>query len=273
MSGEPYGERVPPAGGGAAAAEQPAAIWEQAVEEGDRRLGRTALGHAATGVVGGAEVILGVIAASTLAGALSARLSAHGAGVLGALVFGIGFVMITIGRSELFSENFLIPVSAVYAGRRSVTHLLRTWSVTLLANLVGLIGLAAIFSRAGVVDRSALVAVGHTADVLGARSVPSAFLSAVAAGIVMTLWTWLSVAARTDIGRISIALLIGFLLTAPVMNHVIVGTGEMMFGVIAGTSHMGWGDVWANFALALAGNLVGGIGFVTISRGAQVRGG
>lgn len=265
-------QRAPVHAGGDDAAEQPAAIWSQAVEEGDRRLRRSALGEAATGVVGGAEVILGVVAASTLAGALAAELPAHTASVLGASVFGIGFVLITIGRSELFSENFLIPVSAVHAGRRSLGHLLRTWSVTLLANLVGLLALSALFARSGVIDHSALVAVGRTADVLAGRSLPSAFLSAVVAGIVMTLWTWLSVAARTDIGRIWIALVVGFLLTAPVMDHVVVGTGELMFGVLAGTTHAGWADVWSNLGIALAGNLVGGIGFVTISRGAQARG-
>jgi formate/nitrite transporter FocA (FNT family) len=103
------------------------------------------------------------------------------------------------------------------------------------------------------------------------RSAGAAFLSAVAAGLVMTLWTWLGIAIRTDIGRIVVALLVGFTITAPNMNHVIVGTGEMMFGVLGGASHATWGDIAINFMLALGGNLVGGMGFVTLTRFVQAR--
>jgi formate/nitrite transporter FocA (FNT family) len=55
------------------------------------------------------------------------------------------------------------------------------------------------------------------------------------------------------------------------MNQVIVGTGEMMFGVLGGHSHATWGDVGVNFLLALGGNLVGGTLFVTLTRFVQAR--
>jgi formate/nitrite transporter FocA (FNT family) len=55
------------------------------------------------------------------------------------------------------------------------------------------------------------------------------------------------------------------------LNHVIVGTGEMMFGVLAGHTQATWGDVGVNFLLALAGNLVGGTLFVTLTRFLQAR--
>jgi formate/nitrite transporter FocA (FNT family) len=48
-----------------------------------------------------------------------------------------------------------------------------------------------------------------------------------------------------------------------------VGTGEMMFGVLGGATHATWGDVGINFLLALAGNLVGGTTFVTLTRFVQ----
>jgi formate/nitrite transporter FocA (FNT family) len=56
------------------------------------------------------------------------------------------------------------------------------------------------------------------------------------------------------------------------MNHVIVGTGEMMFGVLGGASHATWGDVGVNFLLALLGNFIGGVVFVTLTRFVQTRG-
>jgi formate/nitrite transporter FocA (FNT family) len=193
------------------------------------------------------------------------------AAVLGAFTFGIGFVLITIGRSELFSENFLIPVGAVLERRAPLRRLPVLWIPTLIGNQAGMFILALIFSAPMVLDHSSVVAAGHTADVFADRTASSAFLSAIAAGLVMTLWTWLGIAVRTDIGRILVALVIGFTIAAPTMNHVIVGTGEMMYGVLGGHSHATWGDVGVNFLLALAGNLVGGTLFVTLTRFLQAR--
>jgi formate/nitrite transporter FocA (FNT family) len=96
-------------------------------------------------------------------------------------------------------------------------------------------------------------------------------LSAVLAGLVMTLWTWLGLAVRTDVARGLVALAIGFTIAAPTMNHVIVGTGELMFGVLGEHTHANWKDVGTNFLLALAGNLVGGTVFVTLTRFVQAR--
>jgi formate/nitrite transporter FocA (FNT family) len=122
-----------------------------------------------------------------------------------------------------------------------------------------------------VLDHDAVVAAGHTANVFAERSLGAAFISAIIAGMVMTLWTWLGIAVRTDIGRILVALAIGFTIAAPNLNHVIVGTGEMMFGVLGGASRATWGDVGINFVIALAGNIVGGTLFVTLTRFVQAR--
>lgn len=259
------------AGGGDRESQTPSRLWQRGLDEGDRRLHRTPLAAAATGLVGGFDVMIGVAIAAVVAGALSAVMAPKVASVLGAMVFGIGFVLISIGRSELFTENFLIPVGTVLEGRQRLRRLPTLWVPTLLTNLAGMLILALIFSNPTVLDHSAVVAAGHNADILADRSAWAALLSAVIAGLVMTLWTWLGIAIRTDIGRVMVALLIGFTIAAPVMNHVIVGTGEMMFGVLGGHTHATWGDVGINFALALAGNLVGGMMFVTATRFVQAR--
>jgi formate/nitrite transporter FocA (FNT family) len=259
------------AGGGDGEAQTPAALWEQGVDEGERRLQRKPLAAAATGLVGGIDVMVGVAVASVTAGALTSVMPAKLASVLGSLVFGVGFVLITVGRSELFSENFLIPVGSVVERREPMRRLPRLWIPTLVTNVLGMLILALVFANRTVLDHSAVVAAGHTADVFADRSAGAAFLSAIVAGLVMTLWTWLGIAVRTDIGRVLVALVIGFTIAAPNMNHVIVGTGEMMFGVLGGASHANWGDVGLNFLLALGGNLVGGTLFVTLTRFVQAR--
>jgi formate/nitrite transporter FocA (FNT family) len=252
----------------------PDEIWQDSVEEGDRRLSRGVLGLASTGAVGGIDVMVGVMALTVVSGALAVALPEQIAHIGGSLVFGIGFVMLIVGRSELFTENFLVPISAmIRSGRSRLGDLIRLWSATMVGNLIAIFVLAAVFTRAGLVPPEALKAAGHMADTFAERDFVGALLSAIVAGAVMTLFTWLTHAVELDISRIALALLIGFVLAAPSLNHAIVGFGEMSFGILAGTQETAtWGDLAQNFPTAVLGNLIGGLGFVTVLRAMQVQG-
>lgn len=250
----------------------PAEIWEDVLEEGERRLGRGSGALVATGLLGGVDVMFGVLALVVSTAALSTVMPAQTAHVLGSLTFGLALVFLTVGRSELFTENFLIPVSSVYAGRNTIWALLRLWSITLAANLVGLLLMALVFSPHGVLEPATLKAAGKVGEAYTSRGVVAALLSAVAAGALMTLFTWFASAAESDVTRLFLGLIAGFLLVAPSLNHAVVSFGEIVFGIIAGSSKSNVGDLLGNFGLAIVGNLVGGIGLVAATRLAQVRG-
>jgi formate/nitrite transporter FocA (FNT family) len=66
-----------------------------------------------------------------------------------------------------------------------------------------------------------------------------------------------------------IAMLIGFVLLAPSTNHSVVGFGEVLLGILAGTTSAGWADLVPNTAVAVGGNLVGGLLLVAFLRGVQ----
>mgnify|MGYP000954799961 CR=1 FL=1 len=63
----------------------------------------------------------------------------HGTGshLLAGLAFGIGLVALFLAHGELFTEGFLLPVMALFAGRGTPLQLVRLWGVTLLTNLAG----------------------------------------------------------------------------------------------------------------------------------------
>ena len=104
--------------------------FDRLVSEGRTRLARPWLLLATTGLVGGIDVGTGVLAYLVVKNQTDSTL-------LAGLAFSIGFVALLLARSELFTENFLVPVTAVVAGRSSVGGLLRLWGVTLVMNLVG----------------------------------------------------------------------------------------------------------------------------------------
>jgi formate-nitrite transporter family protein len=254
------------------AVRDPGEIWKKSEQEGERRLSRSLPGLLATGLVGGLDVMLGIVALTVTTGAMEVAMPEATAHVVGSLTFGIGFAFLVIGRSELFTENFMVPISAAVRREEGGSALLRLWIGTLVGNLLGLAVLALILSRAGLVPPETLEAAGSTAEVFAERSAGSALLSAIVAGAVMTLLTWLVQAAESDIARLWIALLIGFVLAAPSLNHAVVSFGEMGFGLMAGTGNAEWVDLAQNFPIAVVGNLFGGFVFVTVARFVQIRG-
>jgi formate/nitrite transporter FocA (FNT family) len=250
----------------------PDEIWTDSLDEGERRLRRGWTALAATGFAGGVDVFFSIVALAVASAALQAAMPEPTAHLLASLTFGIGFVFITLGRAELFTENFLVPVAAVVSKRGTVGALLRMWLITLTLNFAGLALFAAIFAVSGVLKADTLEAAGTMADTLGQRDALPAFLSAFAAGTIMTLFTWVIAAAQSDSARVLASLIIGFVLAAPSLNHAIVGFGEVIFGIFAGTAQSDWSDLVRTVAIAIAGNLLGGVGLVFSTRLAQIRG-
>ena len=117
----------------------------------------------------------------------------------------------------------------------------------------------------------ALAAAGNLAAEIVGRDLAAAFGSAVLAGAAMTLYTWLTVAARGELMKAVVALLVGYLLIAPPLNHAIVATGELLVAAFAGTHPVTVADILGNLAVASAGNFVGGVVFVTGARWLQHR--
>lgn len=249
----------------------PHEIWQDSLEDGERRVARPAPVLAATALLGGFHVTLGLLALVVTTGALAAVMPEPSAHVLGSLTFGIGLAFITVGRSELFTENFLIPVAGVLTGRTPKRAVARLWAITFLMNLIGVAVFAAILTVPGVIGGEPLRAAGELANTLAERDLLAATISAVLAGSIITLFTWLAEAAESDVTRVLVALLIGFLLLAPSTNHSVVGFGEILFGLLAGTTGADWVDLVRNTGIAVVGNVVGGVVLVAFVRAVQAQ--
>src|ERR671937_3088768 len=135
-----------------ASAREPEQIYKATREEGRRRLSRPLVELGSTALVGGFDVAFGVAAYTLAASTVDGR-AGH---LVGAIAFGIGFVFIVVGRSELFTENFLIPVAGLERGKLgSWLKLGELWLVALVLNLGGGILLAIILTSRGVLRAGA----------------------------------------------------------------------------------------------------------------------
>jgi formate/nitrite transporter FocA (FNT family) len=254
-------------------APNPDEIYERTKEEGERRLSRPPLELVSTAFVAGADVVLGIIALGTATALVEPRGGPELAHLAGSLAFGICFVFIVVGRSELFTENFLVPIAGLEPGsRRSYYKLGELWTISPILNVAGGALLILIATTQGVLPDGTGHAIVGVARHQDANDLLAAFMSAVIAGAVITLMTWLVEGGAETIGsRIVIAWMVGSFLALAELNHVIVVTLELIMGERYGAG-IGWGDVATNFGVAAIGNMIGGILLVTASRFSQARG-
>jgi formate/nitrite transporter FocA (FNT family) len=252
---------------------QPEQIYRRAREEGRRRLARPVVELAATALVGGFDVAFGVVAFGLAAGAVAGSTRTELAHLVGALAFGIGFVFVVVGKSELFTENFLVPVAGLERRRRaSWLKLGELWVGTLLLNLVGGAALAVLVTSKGVLPRTSHDELVRLAERLTSHSALAELLSAVVAGALMTLMTWFVEGATESTGvRIVMSWIVGAVIALGTFNHAIVSTIELVFGMRYGAA-VSIGELFANLGIAVAGNFLGGLLLVTFARTAQAFG-
>ena len=83
-----------------------------------------------TGFLGGVEVGIGVLVYLGI-------LYQTGDQLLAGLGFSIGLIALLLAHSELFTENFLLPIAALVAREGTWLDLAKLWGGTLLSNLLG----------------------------------------------------------------------------------------------------------------------------------------
>lgn len=231
------------------------------VDEGRRRLSRRLAPLFATGLVGGIDVGSGVLSLLLVEYYTKSK-------ILGGLAFSVGFIALALARSELFTEDFLIPVSTVIARQARFRSLMRLWGGTFVGNLVGgwlftwliIVGFPDLHSQA-IKSGSYYVNLG-----IGGR----AFALAVLGGAVITLMTWMQHGSNSIASKIVPAITGAFLLGAGQLNHTIVNSLLMFAALHTGRAPFGYLQ-WAETAgWAALGNILGGVGLVTVLRLVQV---
>ena len=229
------------------------------VNEGVKRLRRGWPSLLATGFVGGVDVSVGVFAAFLV-------LANDGSELIGALAFSIGFIALTMAGSELFTENFLLPLTAVATEKGTWRQVGKLWVGTASMNLVG--GLMMVVLVMIAFPEVTDVAVEKGGEFVDTGPGLQLFVSAVLAGIVITLMTWMQTGASLG-PQLVAAVAAGFLLHYGGLAHAVVASLEV-FGAVMGDEAYTAGQWPALFAVMVAGNMVGGIGLVTMVRLVQV---
>lgn len=185
------------------------------------------------------------------------------------LGYPLGFLLVIIGRQQLFTENTLTAIIPLLARRNPATfwQVLRLWAVVLVSNIAG----AHVFAWA-VVDTPVLDAKFHPALAqLAANAANVSFSEAIVRGIfagwLIAMVVWML--AATDSARIPIIVILTYIVGLARLTHVVAGSVEVLFLVMTGAKS------WLAFAggylvPTLIGNVLGGVALVSALNHAQV---
>lgn len=230
--------------------------------EGRTRLARSWPTLITTALVGGIDIGTGVFAYLVVYSITHSTL-------LAGLAFSVAFVALLLARSELFTENFLVPVIAVVAGRSSLLALTRLWVTTLVFNLVGCWAMGWLIVTARPDLRPTAVETGTKYAHLGITLESLAL--AVLAGLVITLMTRMQNATENLGVQLVPAVLFGAVLAGGQLFHSVLDS-LFMFAALHAGAPFGYLDWLGALGWSVLGNVIGGVGLVTFLRLVRVPG-
>ena len=182
----------------------------------------------------------------------------------------IGFIIVVLGRQQLFTENTITSVIPLLT-RRTLECLLgvaRIWGLVLLANLVGTAIFAALAYHAPVTTPDLHEPFLEIAREAVEGSVLALASQGVLAGWLIATMVWLLPAAGS--ARLFVVLIITYIVGLGGFAHIIAGSVEGFYAVFAGA--VSFVDFAAWYVVpVLIGNIVGGTALVAIVNHAQVR--
>lgn len=255
-----------------ASALDPQEIYKEAAQEGKRRLDQSLLALTATGFIAGFTIIFGSVAQALIHSAAKPHFGEFAA-VLGALGFAIGVVFLILGRAELFNENFFDPIATAFERKedRIGQRMARLWIFTFVLNIVGGAILVLVLSVDGALPAGARESITSLATELAARNPWATLARSIVGGALVSLLSFLVIAAQTSGARALMAYAVGFMLALGPFEHVVVSLLHMLFGLLLG-AELAVEHLAKVGSIALVGNLIGGIGLVALSHAAQAMG-
>lgn len=182
---------------------------------------------------------------------------------LGGIVFSLGLILVIVGGAELFTGNALMVMAAV---DRLITpgELARNWTIVYLGNFIGAISLAYMVWLSGILKGPAGEVAIFIATSKAALDWPEAFMRGVLCNVLVCLAVWLSLAARTVVGKIMAIIwpISSFVLLG--LEHSVANMYLIPQGMLAGAPVI-VSDFVENLLIVSLGNIVGGAGGVALS--------
>jgi len=243
--------------------------YEVIRREGEKELERSPSGLAWSGLAAGLAMAFSFITEGVLRAHLP---EAEWRMLVTKLGYPVGFLIVTMGSQQLFTENTLMPIVPLLL-RRSRDLLRKTarlWIVVLLTNLAGALVMGVVLARTDVLSvevRDALTAIARDSISIAFGTV---VLRAILAGWLIAVMIWMLPAAES--AHVTIIVIMTYVVGAAQLSHVIAGAVGVFY--LAAGGFISFADAFTRFIVpALIGNVLGGVTVVAALNHAQVAAG
>ena len=241
--------------------ERPSAeeIYQQVARNAREELKRRSVSLAVSGFTGGTFMGLSALGVGIVLATLG---NMPGAFLVSRMLYPLGFIVVMIGRSQLFTENTLYPVALILAEKKEIWNTARLWAIVLPTNLLGALAFACLISLTPAVSPHIV----HSVAQLGAESVQhplaTVFWSGVVGGWIIATAAWMVSGSHSVTGSVALIWVLTYVVGAGNFAHCIASSAEIMTAVL--TKQVSWTQYGKWLGPAVAGNVCGGVLMVTL---------
>jgi formate-nitrite transporter family protein len=244
-------------------------IYEAIRRQGAHELGRPFSALWWSGVAAGLAISASVLGKAFLTAYLPD--DAEWTPLVSNLGYSAGFLIVIMGRLQLFTENTVTPILSLLLNKslRTLARLVRLWTVVFLANMTGCLIAAATIVEVGVLPPAQTEAVLEISRHYAEATPMQHFLWGAPAGFLVAALVWTLPSAQ-GAGEFWLILVVTYFIGLGGLSHVVAGATELFVLALLGEST--WLEAVRDGVLpALAGNVVGGTGLFALMAYGQVR--
>lgn len=243
-----------------AAPPSPREIHNVIREEGEEQLQRHGGAIAWSGLAAGLSMGFSFLTMALLQGRLP---DAEWTPLLTSFGYTLGFLIVILGRQQLFTETTLTPVLPILSNftTERLLKLFRFWAIVLGMNLVG----TWLFAWAIAHEEFFVPTVWHSLGSIAVEAVQESFwpmvFKSILAGWLIALMVWVLPGAGP--AKMPIIMVITYTVAMGHFSHAIAGSCEAAFAVLTGTKSLG--DYFFVFLIpTVLGNTIGGVAMVAM---------
>jgi formate/nitrite transporter FocA (FNT family) len=233
-------------------------ILSRVIQEGEEIFNIKNKAIALSAIIAGLEIGFSYLLICTLHYSLSGTLEENTIFKLFSVVYPVGFVLVILGKSALFTEQTSVLTLPVLNGQRNIWELLRVWGLVILGNIVGgilfMLFIGTLAPHLNLFTHETVVTIGNHVIHYDAWVL---FLSSIVAGWLMGLLNWLLNSTVNSLTRIFLIVMVTGVIGFGGFHHSIVGNIEVFGGFLYSDSITLFDYLWF-LLLALLGNGIGG---------------
>jgi nitrite transporter NirC len=214
-------------------------------------------------VLAGAYVGVAVVLLVSVSGPLVAAGSPF-AKLIQGLIFGIALTLVVFAGAELFTGNNMFMVQGLYARTVRLGELVAVWMASLIGNLIGSIGFAALVYGGGSLGLGAVdgkaapgdALVATLIDIKNSATGPQLFWRAVLCNLLVCLALWMATRSSSDGAKLAVMWWALLAFIASGFEHSVANMTLFSLGIFQGAAN--WSDLARNLLWTVPGNIIGG---------------